>query len=61
MSTNHDVEIQTKLDECQHDSIGVTDWEQDFLDSTQEQLRANRRLSIKQEDLLEKIHAKRCG
>lgn len=57
MGTSHDEEIQDKLDELEG-MIGLSAWEEDYLDSIREQVRSNRRLTIKQEDILNRIYTK---
>lgn len=54
--TSHDEKIQQWLDACMNEGRNLSKWEEDFLASIEDQLKAGRRLSLNQEDILERIY-----
>ena len=56
----HDEIIQDQLDQCLNSSTKrLTKWEEDFLTSLYDQLARGRRLTLKQEEILERIYVEK--
>lgn len=51
--------IQDWLDKIKYEGINLTKWEEDFVDSVAEQFSKYKRISDKQENILERIYAER--
>jgi hypothetical protein len=51
--------LRNWLDECLNHGRNLTEWEQDFCESLDQQLVAGRRLSPVQQDILERIYAEK--
>ena len=51
--------IEDWIDRCQHSSSGLTAWEQDFIDSLEDQFGRTGSISDRQEEILERIYAEK--
>lgn len=50
--------IQTQIDVCSDESEQLTDWERQFIESVSDQFTRTGKLSIKQEQVLQRIYDK---